>query len=52
MNFHATKIDYAAALDDAASVIDDELGGILEEAHTCPLCGKTRLRRATDADSD
>jgi predicted RNA-binding Zn-ribbon protein involved in translation (DUF1610 family) len=48
MNFHAMKIDYAAALDDA-SAIDDDFGGVLEEAHTCPSCGRTHLRRATDA---
>jgi predicted RNA-binding Zn-ribbon protein involved in translation (DUF1610 family) len=48
MNFHATKIDYAAALDDEGSAIDDDLGGVLEEAHTCPACGRTHLRRAMD----
>jgi predicted RNA-binding Zn-ribbon protein involved in translation (DUF1610 family) len=48
MNFHATKIDYAAALDDAGGAIDEELGGVLEEAHTCPVCGRTQLRRAVD----
>lgn len=46
MNFHATKIDYTAALDDASDAIDPELGGILEEAHTCPTCGQTHMRRA------
>jgi ribosomal protein S27AE len=44
MNHHASKIDYASALDDAEA-IDPDLGGIVEEAHTCPACGLTRLRR-------
>lgn len=53
MNFHATKIDYEAALDDDASAIDDGFGGVLEEAHTCPACGKTHLRREQrDEDHD
>lgn len=46
MNYHATKIDYAAALDDA-SAIDEDFGGVLEEAHTCPSCGQTQTRRAS-----
>jgi len=46
MNFHATKIDYAVELADAGSAFDDDLGGVLEEAHTCPACGKTHMRRA------
>jgi predicted RNA-binding Zn-ribbon protein involved in translation (DUF1610 family) len=46
MNYHAEKIDYTAALDDP-SAIDPDLGGVLEEAHTCPECGKTALRRAS-----
>ncbi len=45
MNHHADKIDYTAALDEPEA-IDAEFGGVLEEAHTCPSCGKTRLRRA------
>jgi ribosomal protein S27AE len=45
MNHHALKIDYTAALD-GSSEIDPQLGGVLEEAHTCPLCGKTEMRRA------
>jgi predicted RNA-binding Zn-ribbon protein involved in translation (DUF1610 family) len=47
MNYHAEKIDYAAGLDDPTA-IDPELGGVLEEAHTCPDCGKTALRRASE----
>lgn len=45
MNHHAEKIDYNAASDDPAAS-DPDLGGVLEEAHTCPECGKTALRRA------
>jgi ribosomal protein S27AE len=45
MNYHADKIDYTAALDDAAAV-DPELGGVLEEIHTCPGCGLTEARPA------
>ena len=45
MNYHAEKIDYTAALDNP-SAIDPDLGGVLEEAHTCPACGKTTLRVA------
>lgn len=44
MNQHAEKIDYAAALDDPEAM-DDELGGILEEVHSCPACGQTHLRK-------
>jgi ribosomal protein S27AE len=51
MNHHASKIDYASALDDAEA-IDPDLGGIVEEAHTCPACGSTRLRRQTAETGD
>jgi ribosomal protein S27AE len=45
MNCHAEKIDYTAeAADDAA--LDSELGGVVEEVHTCPSCGRTLARRA------
>lgn len=47
MNFHAEKIDYTAALD-APDTIDPEFGGVIEEAHACPLCGKTLTRRAEE----
>ena len=49
MNHHATKIDYTAALDEEES-FDTDLGGVLEEAHTCPSCGQTHLRRASQAE--
>lgn len=45
MNHHADKVDYSAALDDAA-VVDPVLGGVLEEVHTCPGCGESALRPA------
>ena len=45
MNHHADKIDYSAALDDALNV-DTVFGGVVEEAHTCPVCGQQHLRRA------
>jgi predicted RNA-binding Zn-ribbon protein involved in translation (DUF1610 family) len=44
MNYHALKIDYTAALDEPEA-IDPDFGGIVQEAHTCPACGKTHLRR-------
>jgi len=45
MNYHAEKIDYTAALTDP-DAIDLDLGGVLEEVHTCPECGKTGTRKA------
>ena len=45
MNLHAEKLDYGAALSEPGSA-DPDLGGVLEEAHTCPSCGKTAVRRA------
>jgi ribosomal protein S27AE len=47
MNHHAEKIDYTTALDEDAAM-DEELGGVLEEIHTCPECGDTQTRRAGD----
>ncbi len=44
MNYHADKIDYSVDPKNA----DPDLGGVLEEAHTCPSCGKTHLRKADD----
>ena len=49
MNHHADKVDYTAALDDPGAA-DPALGGILEEVHTCPGCGQTEMRRASEAD--
>jgi predicted RNA-binding Zn-ribbon protein involved in translation (DUF1610 family) len=45
MNYHADKIDYPEALDEGDHV-DPAFGGIIEEAHTCPVCGRTHMRRA------
>ena len=42
MNHHAMKIDYS--VEDASD--DLVFGGVLQEAHTCPNCGRTELRRA------
>ena len=40
MNHHADKIDYGAPF----GRVDPELGGVMEESHTCPQCGKTLTR--------
>jgi ribosomal protein S27AE len=45
MNYHAEKIDYAAALT-TPDAVDPDLGGVLEEIHTCPRCGTTETRQA------
>jgi predicted RNA-binding Zn-ribbon protein involved in translation (DUF1610 family) len=45
MNYHAEKIDYLAALTDPAAV-DPDIGGVVEEIHTCPECGQIETRRA------
>ncbi len=45
MNLHAEKVDYGtdARADDP---FDEGLGGVVEEFHTCPECGRTHARRA------
>ncbi|HYH85126.1 MAG TPA: hypothetical protein VEX60_06555 [Pyrinomonadaceae bacterium] len=45
MNCHAEKIDYAAGLAEP-DAIDEDLGGVVEEFHTCPECGQTLARRS------
>lgn len=45
MNHHAEKIDYSTALGDPRSM-DPDLGGVIEEVHTCPKCGAVETRRA------
>jgi predicted RNA-binding Zn-ribbon protein involved in translation (DUF1610 family) len=45
MNYHAEKLDYSAALADPQA-IDPDFGGVLEEVHTCPSCGKIGIRRS------
>ncbi|MBC7929773.1 MAG: hypothetical protein H7Z38_04310 [Rubrivivax sp.] len=46
MNCHAEKIDYAVGLAEP-DAIDPDLGGVVEEFHTCPECGQTLSRRAS-----
>jgi rRNA maturation endonuclease Nob1 len=43
MNHHATKVDYNV---DDPTLIDSVFGGVVEEAHTCPRCGRIELRQA------
>lgn len=51
MNHHAEKLGYTSMLNEP-ELMDPDLGGILEEAHSCPICGQTMMRRgATDSDS-
>ena len=45
MNHHANKLVDPADRQDAAE-IDPELGGLLQETHTCPNCGNVEFRRA------
>jgi C4-type Zn-finger protein len=43
MNLHAVKLDYSI---DEPAMVDPVFGGVLNEAHTCPECGCTEVRRA------
>ena len=45
MNHHADKIDFTPVLTETDAA-DSDLGGILEEVHTCPKCGQTAVKRA------
>jgi hypothetical protein len=45
MNHHCDKIVYNAGEDEA--VTDPDLGGIIEEFHTCPKCGGGASRHAS-----
>jgi ribosomal protein S27AE len=45
MNCHAEKVDYVAGASEKEA-FDAELGGVIEEFHTCPNCGQTLSRRA------
>lgn len=45
MNYHAEKLDYPVAFTNP-EVVDPDLGGVLEEVHTCPRCGKMGTRRS------
>jgi len=42
MNHHAEKLVYPSD----ATAADAELGGVVEELHTCPECGASASRRA------
>jgi ribosomal protein S27AE len=41
MNHHADKLDWSEP-----ESADPELAGVIQEAHTCPGCGKSATRRA------
>jgi len=43
MNQHAIKIDYNV---DNPALMDSTLGGMLQEVHTCPECGRSSLRQS------
>lgn len=45
MNHHAEKLVDPIGPEEAARV-DPALGGLLEEVHCCPGCGKSESRRA------
>jgi ribosomal protein S27AE len=45
MNRHAEKVDYTAEPPEA-DAFDPDFGGVLEEFHTCPRCGRTLSRHA------
>ena len=43
MNHHADKIDFGI---EDPSQVDPVFGGVVEEAHACPKCGRTQARKA------
>ncbi len=43
MTQHAKKVIYPRS-DAEAALIDEELGGVVLERHTCPGCGKSASR--------
>lgn len=45
MNHHADKLDYGVAPDAASDAADET--GVVIEAHTCPNCGHTATRTAS-----
>ncbi|HEX7957178.1 MAG TPA: hypothetical protein VF508_09555 [Pyrinomonadaceae bacterium] len=45
MNRHAEKVDYGAGAEGEEG-FDPALGGLVEEFHTCPDCGRTHTRPA------
>jgi predicted RNA-binding Zn-ribbon protein involved in translation (DUF1610 family) len=50
MNHHADKVRKETHPDDV-SAFDSGLGGVIEEFHTCPQCGKTQSRRASHSET-
>ena len=47
MNHHADKLLYGGEEEEG-----DGLGGVVEEAHSCPKCGKTLTRRKGAGESE
>ena len=45
MNHHAEKLVDPRSAEEAA-MMDPVLGGIIEEMHTCPECGRVNSRRS------
>lgn len=45
MNYHAEKVDYSSDAGEAGA-FDADFGGVVEEVHSCPACGKTKTRPA------
>ncbi len=43
MNLHAEKVDYGTDTH-IGDPFDEQLGGVVEEFHTCPDCGTTKAR--------
>src|SRR5262249_9196928 len=50
MNHHANKVRKETHAEDV-SAFDIGLGGVIEEFHTCPQCGKTQSRRAPHSET-
>lgn len=46
MNHHADKLEDPRCAEDAAK-LDSALGGVVEEMHTCPDCGRCEMRCAS-----
>lgn len=44
MNHHADKIDYAANIAEPTAAAAIESGGVVQEIHSCPDCGRTDVR--------
>ena len=46
MNHHADKLDHGAAAGEHHAV-DPDLGGVVQETHSCSNCGYVLFRRVT-----